>query len=109
MRRGDQALQQLLTDPGRLSELRRLTKVPDEAPVWFIIAHVGMARTEAEREGRLLRLKLKHGGQGWSVARETADVVAHRPPKDQLAELRRLQREKRHQQQPAVPSLPSPG
>jgi len=102
MRRGDRMLQELLTDPERLGQLKRLAKVPDEAPVWFFVVHVGMARLGAEREGRQLFLKTKHGGQGWSCCRETAEATAVRPLQAQLQELQELQRQRWSRAQPAA-------
>lgn len=104
MRKGDQVLQQLLADPEHLSDLKRLVKLPNEAPVWFIIVHVSLARLDSQREGRLLRVKLKQGGEGWSVVRETSEASALRPSEEQLTELTQLHWERR-QKRKAQPEI----
>jgi len=83
MRKGDQVLHRLLSNPDELSELKRVSRMPDEAVVWFVIVHVGGARFSPKLQGERLRTKLKHGGQGWSVARETHEVVAMQLPREQ--------------------------
>lgn len=115
MRKGDQILQQLLANPEQLVTLKRLIKVPDEAPVWFIIAHVGVAHVEGEQDGQRLCVKIKHGGQGWSVIRQTDETTAVRLPKDQIQQLRDGHKEKRQLREAAreaqaqlAASLPPP-
>mmetsp|Transcript_95588 Transcript_95588/g.274319 ORF Transcript_95588/g.274319 Transcript_95588/m.274319 type:complete len:348 (+) Transcript_95588:107-1150(+) len=79
MRKGDQVLHRLLSNPNQLSELKRVSRMPDEALVWFIIVHVGTASLATKLVGERLKVRLKHGGQGWSVARETAESDALPP------------------------------
>lgn len=80
MRKGDQVLHRLLGNPQELAQLKRVARMPDEALVWFIIAHVRTARLSQKRFcGKQLRLRVKHGAQGWSVERVTPEAEALPP------------------------------
>jgi len=76
MRKGDQILQELLQHPSQLHELKRISRIPDEAAVWFTIVHVGVANLTVKPDKGRYRVRVKHGAKAWSVQRETAEADA---------------------------------
>jgi len=83
MRKGDQILQQIIASPGELNELKRVSRIPDEAPVWFVLVHVGAAFLTAKLQGASVRMRVKNGAKTWSVKRDTPEtdaVLAPVPP-----------------------------